>query len=136
MFSTAWGLLSTVVGNQYRGGFLSTAGGCSVPWGYHDKCGGYLEYRGGYHEYRGGYLEYCGGTQYCGEYHVARVGYHEYRGGKIVLFEYPHGTEHLTVLMISSMCIMISSTVLSIIHGTDHPAARYGTHIIRGGLKV
>ena len=35
--------------------------------GYHDKCGGYLEYRGGV-QYRGGYHEYCGG-------------YHEYRGG-------------------------------------------------------
>ena len=51
--STVGDILSTVGGVQYRGG-------------YHDKCGGYLEYRGGvqyrggYHEYRGGYLEYRG----------------------------------------------------------------------------
>ena len=42
------------------GGYPEYCGGCSVPWGYHDKCWGYLEYRegvqyhGGYHEYRGG----------------------------------------------------------------------------------
>ena len=42
-------------------------GGVQYRGGYHDKCGGYLEYHGvfstvgGYHEYRGGYLEYCGG---------------------------------------------------------------------------
>ena len=34
------------------GGYLEYRGGCSVPWGYHDKCGGYLEYRGGV-QYRG-----------------------------------------------------------------------------------
>ena len=27
--------------------------GCSVPWGYHDACGGYHEYRGG--------VQYCKG---------------------------------------------------------------------------
>ena len=42
------------------GGYLEYCGGCSVPWGYHDKCGGYLEYRGGV-QYRGGYHEYRGG---------------------------------------------------------------------------
>ena len=61
---------------KYRGGVFSTVGdimsivgdimvhmegyheyrrGCSVPWGYHDTCGGYHEYRGG--------LQYRGGTQ-------------------------------------------------------------------------
>ena len=29
------------------GDILSPVGGCSVLWGYHDECGGYLEYRGG-----------------------------------------------------------------------------------------
>ena len=29
---------------------LSTVGGFSTVEGYHDKCGGYLEYRGGYHD--------------------------------------------------------------------------------------
>ena len=41
-----WGVLSTVEGVQYRGG-------------YHEYCEGYLEYRGGV-QYRGGYLEYRG----------------------------------------------------------------------------
>ena len=40
----------------YVGDILSTMG-CSVPWGYH--------------EYHGGYLEYCGDVQYCGGYHDA-----------------------------------------------------------------
>ena len=31
-----------------------------VPWGYHDKCGGYPEYRGGV-QYRRGYDKYFGG---------------------------------------------------------------------------
>ena len=70
--STVGDILSTVGGVQYRGG-------------YHDKCGGYLEYRGvfstvgdimstmgvilstmGDVQYRGGYHEYRGGVQYRG----------------------------------------------------------------------
>ena len=50
----------------------------SVPWGYHDACGGYLEYHGGYHDVCGGimntlrgYLEYCGDTQYHEGYYDA-----------------------------------------------------------------
>ena len=27
-------------------GYHEYCGGCSVPWGYYDKCGGYLEYCG------------------------------------------------------------------------------------------
>ena len=55
MCAVPWGVLSTVGGAQYRGGIqyrgdiMSTVGGyleyregCSVPWGYHDKCGGIL----------------------------------------------------------------------------------------------
>ena len=48
-------------------GVLSTVGGVQYRGGYHEYRGGYLEYRGvfstveGYHEYRGGYLEYRGG---------------------------------------------------------------------------
>ena len=63
-----WGVLSTVGGVQYRGGYLEYRGGVQYRGGYHDKCGGYLEYRGGYLEYRGGY-------------HDARGGYHDARGG-------------------------------------------------------
>ena len=61
VFSTVGDIMSTV------GDILSTMEGVQYRGGYHDKCGGYLEYRGGvqyrggYHEYRGGYLEYCGG---------------------------------------------------------------------------
>ena len=60
-----WGMFSTVGcavpwGVQYRGGYLEYHEGYSVLWGYHDKCGGYLEYRGGV-QYRGGYHEYRGG---------------------------------------------------------------------------
>ena len=40
--------------------------GCSVPWGYHEYCGGYLEYFGGV-QYSGGYPEYRGGVQYRGD---------------------------------------------------------------------
>ena len=35
-------------------------------------------------------------------------------GKSLLLFEYPHGTEHPTVLMISLTCIMISHTVLKL----------------------
>ena len=55
--------------------------------GYHDKCGGCLEY----HRdvlYRGDtmstvevILSTVGDTQYLGGYHDAHGGYHEYRGG-------------------------------------------------------
>ena len=59
-------------------------GGCQYRGGYHDACGGYLEYRmfstmEGYHDKCGGYLEYRGDimstmedTQYRGGYHDAR----------------------------------------------------------------
>ena len=47
---------------QYRGGVKYRGG-------YHEYCGGYLEYHGDV-QYRGGYLEYCGGVQYRGGYHV------------------------------------------------------------------
>ena len=39
-------------------------GGCLVPWGYHDACGGYPEYRGGcsvpwgYYDKCWGFFEY------------------------------------------------------------------------------
>ena len=69
------------------GDILSTIGG--------------VQYRGGYHEYCGGYLEYRGSVQYHG-------GYHEYHGGcsvpwgkNLLLFEYPtalntpHGTHDI-----------------------------------------
>ena len=55
--------------------------------------GGYLEYRGGV-QYREGYsvrgdiMSTVVGVQYCG-------------GINLLLFEYPHCTEHPTVLMIS-----------------------------------
>ena len=55
------------------GGYLEYHGGCSVPWGNHDKCGdilstmGDVQYRGGYHDARGGYHDACGGYhEYCG----------------------------------------------------------------------
>ena len=51
--STVGDILSTV-------GVFSTVGGVQYRGGYHDKCGGYLEYRGGV-QYRGGYHEYRGG---------------------------------------------------------------------------
>ena len=85
--------------------------------GYHDACGDILSTVGdiminvgdimstvrvilstvgGYHEYRGG-----GIMSTVGGYHEHRGGYHEYRGGcsvpwgkTLLLFEYPHGTEH------------------------------------------
>ena len=68
--------LPCITGVQYHEG--------AVPWGvqyrggYHEACGGYLEYCGdvqycgGYHD-KCGCLEYCGDVQYCG-------GYHEYDG--------------------------------------------------------
>ena len=45
--STVGGYLEYRRGVQYRGdimntmgGYLEYHGGCSVPWGYHDACGG------------------------------------------------------------------------------------------------
>ena len=44
--------------------------------------GGYLEYRGGCHDARGDIMSTVEGVQY--------------RGGiNLLLFDYPHGTEHL-----------------------------------------
>ena len=61
MCAVPWGVLSTVGGVQYRGGYheyrgyLEYLGGCSVPWGdIMSTAGGYLEYRGGYHDARRG----------------------------------------------------------------------------------
>ena len=34
----------------------------SVPWGYHEYCGGYLEYRRDIMMQMGGYYEYCVGA--------------------------------------------------------------------------
>ena len=43
----------------------------------------------------GDILSTVGDTHYRGGYHDARGGYHEYSGRKnLLLFEYPHGTEH------------------------------------------
>ena len=62
------------------GDILSTIGG--------------VQYRGGYHEYCGGYLEYRGSVQYRGDIMSTMEGV-QYHGGKnLLLFEYPHGTEH------------------------------------------
>ena len=61
-------MCSTVVGAQYRGGVQYRGG-------YHDKCGGYLEYRGGCSVPWGDIMIHVGG-------------YHEYHGGKnLLLFE-------------------------------------------------
>ena len=63
---------------------------CSVPWGYHDKCGdilsivGVFSTVGRYREFRGGYLEYCGDTQYREDVMMHVEGYHEYREGCLV----------------------------------------------------
>ena len=74
---------------------------CAVPWGvlstvggYHDKCGGYLEYRRGV-QFRDGYHEYCGRCSVPWGDIMINVGdilstvgvfssvgeYHEYHGG-------------------------------------------------------
>ena len=75
--------------------------------------GGYLEYhgdvqyRGGYHGYRGGYLDYHVDLMiHVGDI-MSTLGVFSTMGD-LLLFEYPHGTEHPMVLMISPMCIMIS----------------------------
>ena len=56
-------------------------GGVQYRGGYHDKCGGYLEYRGGCSVPWGDILSTVGDVQYRGGYHDACGGYHEYRGG-------------------------------------------------------
>ena len=53
------------------GGYLEYRGGCSVPWGSHDKCGDILSTVGDIMSTMGGYLEYRGGVQYRGGYHDA-----------------------------------------------------------------
>ena len=79
MCAVPWGVLSTVgvfstVGDIMStvGGYLEYRGGCSVLWGYHDECGGYLEYRGVFSTMGdimstvGVILSTVGDTQYCG----------------------------------------------------------------------
>ena len=52
---------------SHMGRYLEYCGGVQYRGGYHDKCGGYLEYRGVFSTVgdivstMGGYLEYCGG---------------------------------------------------------------------------
>ena len=68
---------------------------------------------GGYHEYRGG-VQYRRGYHLCnlstvGGYHQACRGYREYRGDtQITKGCILHGTEHSTVLTVSSTVLMIS----------------------------
>ena len=136
---------------------MHAVGVCSTV-GYHDACGGSLEYCGvfgtvgdimttvkGYLEYHGdtqylgGYLEYCGGEgcSVLWGYHPLYIeycgGHHEYRGGA----QYRGGTQITkdflpTVLMISPMCIMIP-------HGTEYPHSTkdnpHGTHDIPHGTE-
>ena len=73
MCAVLWGVFSTV------GGYLEYRGGCSVPWGDHDKCGGDIMSTvgvfstvGDIMSTMGGYLEYRGDVQYRGGYHDAR----------------------------------------------------------------
>ena len=122
-----WGISWVPWGVQYRGG-------------YHDKCGGYLEYREGISWVPWGViLSIVGGVQYRGGISwCTRGGYHEYRGG-IPSFEIwvpwgcsvpwgnqitkdfpptflntPHGTHDIpTDLKITSTVLMISSTVMN-----------------------
>ena len=84
------------------GRYLEYHGGCSVPWGYHDACGGYHEYRGVFST-MGGY--YPLKFEYCGGYHDARGRYHEYHGGCSV----PWGTQ---------ITKDFPPTVLNTLHGT------------------
>ena len=97
----------------------SVSWGCSVPWGYHEDRGGYLEYRGqcsapwgdmihvgGYHEYRGRCSVPWGDIIFCylstvGDIMIHVEEYHEYRSGvkyrggiQITKDDIPHGTEH------------------------------------------
>ena len=137
---------------QYRGG-CSVPWRCSVPWeDIMSTVGGCLEYRGGYHDKCGGYLEYRGGVQYRGDIMstvgviLSTVGDFQYRGdimmhvGDIMstvgvfstvgysnnkrLFP-PRYWTHSTVLMISPTCIMISPTALNIPHGTQDNPPQY-----------
>ena len=89
----------------------------SVPWGYHDKCGGFFEYRvfgtmGGIMRTVRGYLAWgdimstVGGVQYHGDIILNNLstvenimihvgGYHEYRGGTQITKDFfSHSTEH------------------------------------------
>ena len=59
------------------GDILSTVG-CSVPLGYHDKCGGCLEYRGGV-QYRGDIMMHVGDI-------MSTVEGVQYHGGKIFCY--------------------------------------------------
>ena len=88
MCSVPWGVLSTVGDVQYHGG-------------YHDKCGGYLEYCVDILSTVGVILSTMGDTPYPGGYHDARGDIMSIIEGNLRLFKYPHGTEHPTVLMIS-----------------------------------
>ena len=87
---------------QYHGGGGGGSRGFSIVGGYHDACGGYLEYHGGYHDKCGDILSTVGLFSTVGNimstigdcleyhawgifstvrgYHDARGGYHQYRG--------------------------------------------------------
>ena len=58
-----------------------------------------MQYRGGYHDACGGYLEYLGGCSVPSGYHDKRGGYLEYRGGVFstvgenLFHDIPHGTQ-------------------------------------------
>ena len=68
----------------------------------------------------GDILSTVGDVQYHGDImmHVGDImstmGVFSTVGENLLLFEYPHGTEHPTVLMISPTCIMTSPTVLKL----------------------
>ena len=59
------GVFSTMVGYEYRGGYLEYRGGVQYCGGYHDKCGDILSTVGAV-QYRGGYLgvQYRGGKSF------------------------------------------------------------------------
>ena len=90
-------MFSTVGGYHDKcGGYLEYRGGCSVPWGdIMSTVGGYLEYRGGCSVPWGDIMMHVGDI-------MSTVEGVQYRGGKsLLLFEYPtvlntpHGTHDI-----------------------------------------
>ena len=110
---------------------------CAVSWGGGD---GSVQYRGGIVSTVGGYLEYRGSIMmHVGDI-MSTVRVFITVGKNLLSFEYPHGTEHPTVLMISPHMYYIPHGTQDIPqmhhdpHDTDPPPPpRYRTHVIQAG---
>ena len=118
---------------MWGGDILSTVGDVQYREGYHEYCGGYIEYRGDT-QYRGAFMMNMGdimspvgvfstmgdailcNLSTMGDIMIPCRRYHEYHGGTQITKDFfPTILNTPTVLMISPTVLKITSTVLMII---------------------